>query len=80
MSFIPWCKIRGEHQYVDVSMMSTNVYEVTVRCFQCGERTIVFDDKEDARFFFRAVSQMMMRQLQKYHEDFVDILQKYDKP
>lgn len=80
MGFLPLCKIYGEHQYHDVSMMSRIPCEVTVKCFRCGERTIVFDDAEDAKVFFRAVSQTIMRQMQKYHDDVKDILQEHDKP
>lgn len=81
MGLIPWCKIWGEHQYVDVSMMNDHgVYEVTVKCFRCGERTIVFADHEDAVTFFAAVSRLITRWHTEHYDEIMDFIREHDKP
>lgn len=80
MGLIPWCKIHGEHQYHDVSMMNMKPFEVEVKCFRCGPRTIIFEDEMDAQLFMIAVSRVVMRFNRDIDEAVTDFIREHDKP
>lgn len=74
------CIIRGRHLYHDVSMTDMKPFEVEVKCFRCGPRTIVFDDEMDAKLFMVAVSRVIMRFNQEIDEAVTDFIREHDKP